>query len=319
MAYGENPNNQHHDNRNSGGGFLIARVKDIVLGPVKDSVRNILDPNFTGYGDIGKIRFEILYSPDRSSLANLSDFAYPYNYGAIKHLPLNGEIVYIIQGPSPGLNDDAQNKRLYYMPPFPIWNAVNHNVFPNLDEYAQFNSQQKSKPGYNRSSTANNSVIEFPKGYSFQENPAIRSLYPFEGDTILESRFGSSIRFGSTTNSMKNLNNWSSVGSNGAPILIIRNGQGSPSNPSDPYSSTVEDINTDASSIYLTNGQKIVISSLLTGEYPLNSFEKVNVVLQQQNVLNVSVSQITSNETVDAASQDSNVLQNLVTNNSQQP
>jgi len=315
MSNLDNPHTQTHADRDKGSGFLIARVKDIVLGPLKDSIRNIPDPNFTGYGDLGKIRFEILYSPDRSSISTISDFAYPLNSGAIKYFPLESEIVYILQGPSPDFNDDNQNKRLYYMSPFPLWNAVNHNAFPNLEEYAQFNSQQKSKPQYNRSSISNNSILEFPKGYSFQENPKIRSLAPFEGDNIIESRFGSSIRFGSTTPVMKNSNHWSDSGNNGDPITIIRNGQGDPSNPSDPFSFTVEDINTDKSSIYLTAGQKIVISSLLTGEYPLDSFDSVNVTLQQQNTITTSIQVITSNETVDAVSQDKVALQNLANSN----
>jgi hypothetical protein len=116
---------------------------------------------------------------------------------------------------------------------------------------------------------------------------------------------------------MKGQNHWSDSGKNGDPILIIRNGQGDISDPSNPFAPTVEDINSDHSSIYLTSGQKIIIDSLLTGEYPLDSFEKVKLVVQQQNVIS-NYTTITSNETKDAASQDSKALQNLKTNNSQQ-
>lgn len=294
-----NPNNQAQDNANLGPGFIIGRVKDIVLGPIKNGELNIKDDGFSGYGDIGKITFDILYSSLVLSTGPTSKPAYPM-FSFIKHLPLVHEIVYIIPGPSPDMNDDIANRKLYYMPAaYSLWNASNHNAFPNLDEFAQYINNQKSKGNYNSSTTT--VQYEMPKGYTFGEKN-IRSLTPFEGDSIFESRFGQSIRFGSTVPAMKKYNHWSDSGNNGDPIMIIRNGQGAPTNPNDSFASTIEDINSDNSSIYLTAGQKITINSIIN--YPLNSFDKVEFITEEQNVITSYYQSPISNESIDAVAQD---------------
>ena len=100
----------------------------------------------------------------------------------------------------------------------------------------------------------------------------------YAGDFILEGRFGKSIRFGSTisgsttnyTSSIIN-NNWSTAGSSGEPITIIRNGQGEIDIPSPiplpVWVPTVENINIDKSSIYLTSNQIIPLSTTFNS-YP---------------------------------------------------
>ena len=175
-----------------------------------------------------------------------------------------------------------------------------------MEEWANFTSQYRKKPGYQGQSQTQN--VELPKGYSFAEKD-IKSLTPFEGDTIIESRFGQSIRFGSTTSVMRKFNHWSTAGNNGDPIMIIRNGQGKVSNPIDKFATTVEDINSDSTSIYLTAGQSIVLNSII--EYPLNSFNNVDIQVQEQNVIASYYQPPISNDSQDAASQDSLVLNSL--------
>ena len=255
----------------------------------------------TSYSDIGKISFEFLYSPNSLSLGQSSKYAYPI-FNFVKQYPVLGEIVLIIQGPSPELNDDFSKQRLFYFPPYSLWNSVNHNSFPNMEEYAGFLLEYKQHPGAPGDSQTN--MIEFPKGYSFKESESIRNLTPFEGDTILESRYGQSIRFGSTIPQMAKLNHWSNSGNLGDPIMIIRNGQGIPTFPLDKFATTVEDINSDKSSIYLTAGQEINIDDL--SEFPLDSFG-ISINSQVQNVITIT-QPILSNETVDASSQDLNVF-----------
>jgi hypothetical protein len=82
---------------------------------------------------------------------------------------------------------------------------------------------------------------------------------PFMGDSLLEGRYGQSLRFGSTAKSKsEKKNNWSNSGENGDPITILRNGQ--PSKVSNEgWVPITEDINKDLSSIYLTSTQKIPI------------------------------------------------------------
>jgi hypothetical protein len=80
---------------------------------------------------------------------------------------------------------------------------------------------------------------------------------PFMGDSLLEGRYGQSLRFGSTAKSKSiYVNNWSSAGNNGDPITILRNGQ--PINSSDRgWIPITENISDDLSSIYLTSYQQL--------------------------------------------------------------
>ena len=126
--------------------FIIGRVKSIVQGPFTrsiqafttpdglPSVRDVLEPNpdFTSWKDVGKIRYEIMYSNlSESKLKQVTEPAFPI-FSFIKQYPLLGEIVLIMSGPSPNLNEDFNAKQLFYFPPYALWNGVNHNAFPNI-------------------------------------------------------------------------------------------------------------------------------------------------------------------------------------------
>ena len=100
-------------------------------------------------------------------------------------------------------------------------------------------------------------------GNYFKFNPAIRALKRYEGDSIIESRFGSSIRFGSYD---ENRNNDSGIGEyssqGGNPMILIRNRQ-SPIKGATELNKLVnkgfvtESMNNDGSSIHLTSGKTI--------------------------------------------------------------
>jgi len=78
-----------------------------------------------------------------------------------------------------------------------------------------------------------------------------------------------SIRGTETINEPENetpLNTWSTIGNAGDPILIFRNGQ-NPELTSPAQSTTIEDINQDISSIYLTSTQKIPIEVSSQNDY----------------------------------------------------
>ena len=254
--------------KNTGAPFYIGRVKSIVLNPYVDNTK-MPNPDYRTAADIGKIRFDRIYSSvTNTKSGNENDFAYPM-FSFIKQFPLIGEVVAILYGPSDGLNDSKDNQKLFYMPAFALWNAANHNVMPNMLEYSQFLSSYVKQPEYGGSS---GTPPELPKGYTFTESDGIRNLTNFEGDSIVEGRYGQSIRFGSTVTGFKGYNPWSDTGINGSPITIIRNGQGKVTNPIDKFASTVEDINTDHTSIYMTSGQRIVLEDL--SNFPMNSYNK---------------------------------------------
>jgi hypothetical protein len=76
-----------------------------------------------------------------------------------------------------------------------------------------------------------------------------------------EGRWGNSIRLGSTVR--KTPNNWSAIGNNGDPIIILRNGQ-SPNASKEGWIPITEDINTDLASIYATSTQQIPLNASST-------------------------------------------------------
>jgi hypothetical protein len=255
------------DNYNSmGAPFYIGRVKSIVLNQFVNNKKKP-NPDYKTAADIGKIRFDRLYSSNTMTAnGTQNDFAYPM-FSFIKQYPVINEIVAIFYGPSDGLNDNKDSQKLFYMPAYAMWNAINHNAMPNPLDYSRFLSEFSTQPEYQGSTVK---APEMPKGYTFTESPTLRSLTPFEGDSIIEGRYAQSIRFGSTVTDFKGFNPWSDVGENGSPITIIRNGQGRLTDPLDPFSTTVEDINTDGTSIYLTTTQRIVIDDL--NKFPLNTY-----------------------------------------------
>lgn len=303
--------------------FIIGRVTSIVLGEYYDEGIQ-KNPDYSNPSDIGKIDFEMLYTGLNLRRANkVSKSAFPI-FSFLKQYPLIGEIVYIVSGPSDGLNDNYKNQKLFYYPPFSLWNAVNHNAFPNMDQYSEFLKQYSQQPGYQGST--NSAQAKLPLGKYFQENEKVKSLKPFEGDSIIEGRFGQSIRFGSSNSYRRDSDTWS-VGASendfkGKPITIIVNGQGKPNvKNSDIFSPTVEDVSRDDSSIYLTSGQPLRtlnVSDIRSKKYefPYNGnqalicSDRVMLYSKKENVLIFSKKEIgiSSNSTVSIYSSEDVVI-----------
>ncbi len=188
----------------------------------------------------------------------------------VKNYPLVNEVVLVISGPTGKYGSNSSEVKYYYLTTLNLWNNVNTNPTPN--PYTNLNPKSQDKtlseielglPNKSGEEQTNS----FKPGTYFTEKNNIFPLYPFEGDYIVEGRFGNSLRFGSTDiSSSISLNNWSNVPNNGDPITIIRNGQ----NPSltNPAQSTItEDINNDLSSLWLTSTQQLPILASSTNEY----------------------------------------------------
>jgi hypothetical protein len=152
----------------------------------------------------------------------------------IANYPVLGELVNIIDLPSPSTQISPASSYSYYTL-INLWNSVQQNAQPAND-------------------TAN-------LGITFVENSNVRSLLPFEGDYIIQSRQGGSIRFSSTTKLHSDSNEWSSIGNEDSPITIITNGL--KFDPKKNY--YVEQINKDKSSLYLTSTQQLPLQPDKTG------------------------------------------------------
>ena len=185
---------------------------------------------------------------------DIDDIAYPL-YPNLCNIPLVNEMVPLIE-----VRGREKQKTTYYLPPIKIWNHPHHNALPSLATILNVQDDNNTLDDgfptreiiYDKD---NNEQINL--GRYFDENLSTRPLLPYEGDVLLEGRFGNSIRFGSTNSSsfIVTPNPWSNGEVKvGDPITIIRNGQ-SVSEEEKGYKHTLENINEDNSSIYMTSNQ----------------------------------------------------------------
>jgi hypothetical protein len=232
--------------------LTVVRVKSIVLDETH--------PRFKELGEwdaLGTIEYENVIKPN---VINPLPTAKPL-YGNIKNYPLINEIVYILSLPSTLIGQLTSNTISYYVNTVALWNHPHHNAYPS-NSNEKPSTQQK---GYNQTELGNTSKItdqtlEINLGNTFVERSNIHPLLPFEGDVIYEGRWGNSIRIGSTVKNSPNT--WSSIGTNGDPILILRNGQGKQTE--EGWLPVVENINNNESSIYLTSTQNIPLEAAST-------------------------------------------------------
>lgn len=244
-----------------GSNFYPVRVVDIVL--------NETHPRFGEVGEwngIGTIFYNSVTDPTTQN--NTDNQAKPA-FSNIKQFPLINEVVYLFSLPLPTSQEEPDNAGNYYFTPINIWNSQHHNAVPNglILNAEQAPDYSSTRAGLVR--RVQDEGTEIFLGDTFNEEPDIHPLLPFEGDLIYEGRWGNSIRFSSTVSGSSN--DWSVTGSNGDPITIIRNGQ-NPNIPTDGWVPTVENINGDLSSIYLTSTQKLPLQASSTNynSYPSN-------------------------------------------------
>ena len=276
--------------------LIPARVIDVILDETHpDFIR------LGGWNGIGIIRYELINSLEGEQITN--KIAKPL-LANIKTFPLKNEIVFLVRLPdTDSLNNLTDNETYYYLTLVSMWNHPHHNAFPNpLNGNNISESQRKDYKSIGDGnvrrvrdkSTEINLNSTNNSGGKFVERVNIHPILPFTGDNIFEGRFGNSIRLGSTVKSKSQFqNNWSTSGTEGDPITIIRNGQ--PSNSSDKgWLPAVEDINSDLSSIYVTSTQRIPInvssknySGISTEQIPLYpiSYNSPQIILNSGRLL----------------------------------
>jgi len=252
--------------------IVTARVIDIVLNENHPYFSNVGE-----YNGIGAIFYEIVNQTGTSTDTNEStNFALPYD-PQLKTYPLINEYVILIKIPNNQTGNLSSSTSYFYLNPVNIWNHPHHDAYPNPITQALNSSEDTND--YITSTEFSGSVRRvgddneyFPDSelnskknesqFTFIEKANIHPLMPFMGDVLLEGRHGQSLRFGSTARAPQTApplsidNNWSTTGSNGDPITIIRNGQ--PTDSTDEgWVPITEDLNKDLSSIYLTSTQQL--------------------------------------------------------------
>jgi hypothetical protein len=251
-------------NANANNGFdvanAIAQANIIRAVRVLSIVLDELHPRFKELGEwnsLGVIEYEDVNNPLPSpSLPTARPLT-----GNFKNLPLVNEIVYIISLPNTDIASISSNTISYYINTVSLWNHPHHNAFPtspnNLPPTQQKDYAQTALGNVRRITDQSTEIF---LGKTFIERSNIHPLLPFEGDILYEGRWGNSIRIGSTVKNTPN--NWSITGSNGDPITIIRNGQGTQTE--EGWVPIVENINNDDSSIYFTSTQQIPLQASST-------------------------------------------------------
>jgi hypothetical protein len=250
------------------GGNNFSPVRKTQVGKVygvvttKDTPTKAMFEKVGGFQGIGMI-FYLDYDQSKGIVGDNSDtfletckVARPLP-STTQHYPLLYELVSLEDLPSPTSQVNGGVIQRYYTGIINLWG----------------NNQQNSQP------TSNDASL----GLTFSENPNIRSLLAYEGDHIIQGRQGSAIRFSTTTKLYNDLNEWSSIGNDKDPITVLTNGF-----DYDPLKDFyTEQINKDASSIYLTSKQKI---------FPqVDKSENLNNLTNPKNVSNYIDSQVIIN------------------------
>lgn len=159
----------------------------------------------------------------------------------IKKIPLVGELVLIYKSFNQVSTETKRRESWYYLTTVDLQSSINANLLPGISGGKTQDEIDATKPG----NTFNFNVVS--------------PLQPYEGDILLEGRWGNSIRFSSTIDLNGDRRNYSSDvpwrggSKQGDPIIVLSNGH--TSKPSKQF--VVENIQTDASSLYLTSTQKL--------------------------------------------------------------
>lgn len=204
-----------------------------------------------GSQSIGQIRYR--QSSDLSIPAQQLPKANPFDKN-FKSLPILNEQVEIYEGEQGnfyyrriGLDDNPTETAFI--------NSNAKNFSPEKDE-------KQTVSGYQ--STAQTKIVgtnqdESKDGGSFgtyyEPQTGVHRLKLYEGDTLIESRFGQSIRFSAYNNSAGGTDEKGNPKPAFAPTLIIRNRESSENNKKERGVGIEEDINRDGSVIAMTSGQ----------------------------------------------------------------
>jgi len=183
----------------------------------------------------------------------------------IKNIPIAGEVVMLVKGPTAYNSYVGTGQEYYYTNPISIQSSIHHNGLPGLTETLEKNKDTKKENLQNSqdgipAKTSRIKGLETTIDPYFAERLDVRPIQPFSGDIILEGRWGQSIRFGSTIDERREYPvkpYWKSgLGDIGNPILIISNGTNLDGEKK--YNEfIIENPDTDDSSMWMTSGQSV--------------------------------------------------------------
>ena len=182
--------------------------------------------------------------------------AKPLDVNFVK-LPVVGELVPLINFLDSDSTKNIYNKNTFYLNSINSWNSPHQNSLQNISALDSVESTEVANPEDGNPFVVGGDLPEL--GENFTERNDVKKVQMYEGDILLEGRFGQHIRLGSSDKILEENPNWWSEGSDetlGRPVTIISNGQSTENigelEPRDLYKT---DINKDPSTIILTENQ----------------------------------------------------------------
>lgn len=211
---------------------------------------HVLDVDYTK--DIGKIRVRLIGINKEINEDNIQVFAYPADENILK-FPIPGELVIIIQGIK---NEVALGRFIttyYYIANITSNQSITFNSDPYMGQTIPANLADTvftSEYEHRFEGKLKSPESFISSGTGVKEKAPLK---PYEGDFILQGRFGASVRLGSTSVD-HTTNEWSdNGGAAGNPIMIVSANRTNSSTP------IMEQVNKNDSTIYLCSSQAIPI------------------------------------------------------------
>jgi len=245
---------------------------------VVDVIVDHMHPEYSptdGY-NVGSAKLRLL-SVDHSVSSELLNWAYPLDF-ELQQLPLLGELViaHKIFG------------NFFYSRRVPVAHRVQENGMLKLNEAME--NRRTNTLGSKIINNKDFTIQSHKFGEYFKPDSRVRPIKHFEGDTIFQGRMGHSIRFGASQMEpgSKKL----------APNIIIRTGQAKDAEKEyvtrdSVFGLTIEDINKDASSIWMTSDQ--IVNYLPNvdeiGSFnrsivrPTQKFDKAQIIVNSDRVV----------------------------------
>jgi hypothetical protein len=221
----------------------LGYVYDIILDDTNTDINTIEieDEEFKNISLVGCIRFR--FGDDLVTPSSELFFAFPFDKNFV-NLPIKNETVEIYEG----------NGSQYF------YRRIGAEITPNFnssdtlieDSFIKDNSKGNTQKDYRRVQStgitkSSNDTGNKYSGYGkyFEPDVSVHKLKLYEGDSLIQSRFGQSIRFSGYNNDRNIL----------SPTLILRNGESSLSKKGDIDEITEEDVNRDGGVIVFGSNQ----------------------------------------------------------------
>ena len=113
--------------RNKTAGIFPARVRFAML---EGETQPTAFKNFGEYSSLGGVFFSSINNPNPNPTFTTDNFALPL-FPNVSNIPLENEIIYVINLPNSNVQANVNAVGYYYFQPVNIWNSSHHNAIPD--------------------------------------------------------------------------------------------------------------------------------------------------------------------------------------------